>query len=189
MSNANKQDQQETPQQQEAVETPETPTGDAGAAQDENPFAQLQGDLERFRDLALRTQEDFENYRNRSLREKEEAIRYANASFLERLIPVLDNFEFGLQAARAEGSKAVILGLEMVAKQFQDFLANGGVETIDSEGKPFDHNLHEALGEEESETVPEGHVVRQLRKGYKLKDRLIRPANVFVSKGKPGAAK
>jgi len=62
------------------------------------------------------------------------------------------------------------------------------VEIIDSEGKPFDHNLHQALGEEESATVPEGHVARQLRKGYKLRDRLIRPANVFVSKGLPKSA-
>ncbi len=82
----------------------------------------------------------------------------------------------------------MIIGFEMVAKQLQEFLANSGVETITAEGKPFDPNLHEALGQEESDTVPEGHVVRQLRKGYKLKDRLIRAANVFVSKGKPGQA-
>ena len=152
---------------------------------EENPFAQLQGDLDRFRDLAMRTQADFENYRKRSLREKEEAVKYANAAFLERLIPVIDNFEFGLQAARAEGSQAVLIGFEMVSKQLQDFLTSSGVEVIDAEGKPFDHNLHEALGAEENEIVPEGNVVRQLRKGYRLRDRLIRPANVFVSKGKP----
>ena len=77
--------------------------------QEENPFAQLQGDLERCRDLAMRTQADFENYRKRALREREEAVRYANSSFLERLIPVIDNFDFGLQAARAEGSQAVLI--------------------------------------------------------------------------------
>ena len=78
----------------------------------------------------------------------------------------------------------MLLGLEMVAKQFQEFLASVGIETIDAEGKPFDPNFHEAVGHEASETVPEGTVIRQLRKGYKLRDRLIRPANVSVSKGK-----
>jgi len=174
-------------------ETPEAQTpapaenGEVEAATpvvEENPFEQLQSDLGRFRDLAMRTQADFENYRKRAIREKEEAIKYANASLIERLIPVIDNFEFGIQAARAEGSQAVLVGLEMVSKQFQEFLASVGVETVDAEGQPFDPNLHEAVGQEASETVAEGSVIRQLRKGYKLRDRLIRPANVFVSKGK-----
>ena len=163
--------------------TPEETTETAET--EENPFTQLQTDLERFRDLAMRTQADFENYRKRALREKEEAMKYANAAFLERLIPVIDNFEFGLQAARAEGSQGVLIGFEMVAKQLQEFLTSSGVEVIDADGKPFDPNLHEALGAEESATVPEGIVIRQLRKGYRLRERLIRPANVFVSKGKP----
>ena len=151
---------------------------------EENPFDQLQGDMERFRDLAKRTQADFENYRKRAIREKEDAIKYANSSLIERLIPLIDNFEFGIQAARIEGSQAVLVGLEMVSKQFQEFLTSVGVEAVDAEGKPFDPNLHEAVGNEASDTVPEGIVIRQLRKGYKLRDRLIRPANVFVSKGK-----
>jgi len=153
-------------------------------APEENPLEALQADMERFRDLALRTQADFENYRKRAIRDKEDAIKYANASLMERLIPVIDNFEFGIQAARNEGSQAVLVGLEMVAKQFQEFLTSVGVETVEAEGKPFDPNLHEAVGHEASDIVPEGAVVRQLRKGYKLRDRLLRPANVFVSKGK-----
>jgi len=172
-------------------ETPEKETlapaegeGTPAASGEENPFEQLQADLLRFRDLAMRTQADFENYRKRAIREKEEAVKYANASLIERLIPLIDNFEFGIQAARAEGSQAVLVGLEMVAKQFQEFLTSVGVETVDAEGQPFDPNFHEAVGNEASDTVPEGNVVRQLRKGYKLRDRLIRPANVFVSKGK-----
>jgi len=171
------------PEMKAAEESPEVNDAAAAAAAEENPMAKLQGDLDRFRDLAMRTQADFENYRKRAMRENEDALKYANSSLLERLIPVIDNFEFGLQAARAEGSQGVLIGFEMVGKQLQEFLSANGVETIDAEGKPFDHNLHEALGAEESETVPEGYVVRQLRKGYKLKDRLIRPANVFVSKG------
>ena len=167
-----------------AAPEPTTEPAEAAPQAEENPFEQLQADMERFRDLAMRTQADFENYRKRAVRDKEEAVKYANAALIERLIPLLDNFEFGIQAARAEGSQAVLVGLEMVAKQFQEFLTSVGVETIDAEGQPFDHNLHEAVAQEASETVPEGVVIRQLRKGYKLRDRLIRAANVFVSKGK-----
>lgn len=174
------------PKPETANATAETAAAEAAPQPlpEENPMDQLQADVERFRDLALRTQADFENYRKRAIREKEEAVKYANATLIERLIPILDNFEFGIQAARAEGSQAVLVGLEMVAKQFQEFLTASGVEPIDAEGQPFDHNLHEAVGQEASDTAPEGRVIRQLRKGYKLRDRLIRPASVFVSKGK-----
>jgi molecular chaperone GrpE len=155
---------------------------------DESDFKQLQGDLDRFRDLALRTQADFDNYRKRAAREREDAVRYANVSLLERLIPILDNFELGLEAARADSrGSAILSGMEMVLRQLQDFLAAQGVEVIDATGQPFDPHLHEAIAQEESNEVPEGHAVRQLRKGYKLKDRLIRPANVTVSKGSQAA--
>ena len=157
---------------------------------DENPpetlseEQQLQADMERFRDLAMRSQADFENYKKRSQRMQEDAVKYANAVLIERLIPVLDNFELGLQAARAEGSQGVVLGFELVGKQFQEFLSASGVEPVEAEGKPFDPNFHEAMAHEPSDTVPEGIVIRQLRKGYTLRDRLLRAANVVVSKGK-----
>ena len=172
----------EKPANDEPEATPETTTpGDAGAV--ETPVDALQADLERFRDLALRTQADFENYRKRTTRERDDAIKRARSGLLEDLLPVLDNFELGLQAARAEGSQGVIIGFEMVARQLSEFLSNNGVSVIDAVGQPFDPNLHEALGQEPNPTVPEGHVVRQTRKGYKLGDRLIRPANVYVSLG------
>ncbi len=147
---------------------------------------QLQGDLERFRDLAMRTQADFENFRKRAAREKDDAIKYANASFLDRLIPILDNFELGLNAARTSAADSPILaGMDMVAKQLADFLGSSGAEPVNAEGQPFDPNLHEAVAQEESATVPEGVVIRQLRRGFKLRDRLLRPATVVVSKGAP----
>ena len=144
----------------------------------------MQSDLERFKDLALRTQADFENFRKRAAREKDEAVKYANASFLERLIPILDNFELGLNAARssAEGSP-ILAGMDMIAKQLNDFLLGHGVEPVLGEGQKFDPNLHEAVAQEASDDVPEGVVLRQLRKGFKLRDRLLRPATVVVSKG------
>ena len=152
----------------------------------ETQLAQTKAELEKFRDLALRSSADLDNYRKRMSKEREEAIKFANSSFLERLIPVLDNFEFGLQAARTTSSPVSILeGMTMVQKQFQDFLSSAGIEVIDATGQHFDPQLHEAISQEENEQVPEGIVIRQLRKGYKLRDRLIRPANVVVSKGTP----
>jgi molecular chaperone GrpE len=163
-------------------------TADAKAAEqtEESLLGQLQGDLERFRDLALRSQADFENFRKRAAREKEDAVKYSNANFLERLIPIFDNFELGLNAARSSAENSPILaGMDMVAKQLNDFLLSNGVEPVNGEGKTFDPNLHEAVAQEESATVADGVVIRQLRKGYKLRDRLIRPATVVVSKGAP----
>jgi molecular chaperone GrpE len=144
----------------------------------------LQADLDRFRDLALRSQADFENYKKRSAREKEEAIKYANSSLLEKLIAIVDNFELGLEAARAEGEKSpVFSGMSMVLKQLMDFLTDSGLQPIDATGQKFDPNLHEAIAHEPSETFPEGVVIRQTRRGYKMKDRLLRPSSVVVSSG------
>lgn len=166
-----------------AESSPQMEPTDADTLSEASLMAQLQGDLDRFRDLALRSQADFENFRKRAAREKEDAVKYANASFLERLIPILDNFELGLGAARSnEAAAPIVAGLDMVAKQLNDFLYQHGVEPVDAEGKPFDPNVHEAVAQEHSE-IEEGLVVRQLRKGFKLRDRLLRPATVVVSKG------
>lgn len=154
---------------------------------EENLLTQLQTDLDRFRDLALRSQADFENFRKRSIREKEDAVKFANASFLERLIPICDNFELGLNAARGSAeSSAILAGMDMVSKQLTDFLQSSGVEAVNAEGQPFDPNVHEAVAQEASDIVPENVVIRQLRRGYKMRERLIRPSTVVVSKGKAG---
>jgi molecular chaperone GrpE len=169
--------QTETPE-----ETAETMANDGAGEQD--PTAVMQADLDRFRDLALRSQADFDNYKKRAAREKEEAIKYANASLLERLIAIVDNFELGLAAARGEGEASPIYsGMSMVLKQLSDFLADNGLQPIDAEGQKFDPNLHEAIAHEPSADVPEGVVIRQTRRGYRLKERLLRPSSVVVSSG------
>ena len=151
---------------------------------DDGTFS-LQADLDRFRDLALRSQADFDNFKKRAAREKEEAMKYANSSLLERLIAIVDNFELGLSAAREEGGKSPIFsGMSMVLKQLTDFLAENGLQPIDAEGKKFDPNLHEAIAHEPSAEVAEGIVIRQTRRGYRLKDRLLRPSSVVVSSGR-----
>lgn len=166
-----------TPSQEE----PSVPE-DASPAVAEAP--DFQAEAARFKDLALRAQADLDNYRKRATREKEESIRYANSSLLEKLLPVLDNFELGLEAARsATDTASIVQGMSMVQSQLQEFLKSQGVEVIPAEGEVFDPARHEAVAQENSETVPEGHVVRLLRKGYKLKDRLLRASSVTVSKG------
>lgn len=156
----------------------------SAAAEDDDPVAGLQADLDRFRDLALRSQADFENYRKRTVREKDDAIKYANSSLLERLLPIIDNFELGLAAAKAEGEKSPIYsGMSLVSKQLSDFLSDNGLQPIDAVGKKFDPNLHEAIAHEPSDSVPEETVIRQTRRGYKFKDRLLRPSSVVVSSG------
>lgn len=142
----------------------------------------LQHEISELKDRLLRNQAEWDNSRKRILREKEEAVRYASEALLEKLLPVLDNFEMGMQAAKlATDAKAISQGFEMVLAQLQQVLREAGVEAVDAVGHPFDPHRHEALGHQESEEHPEGHVISQTRKGYKLKDRLLRPASVFVA--------
>ncbi|PYJ58429.1 MAG: nucleotide exchange factor GrpE, partial [Verrucomicrobia bacterium] len=136
-------------------------------------------------DRLLRATADLENFKKRAARERQEATRFANASLLEKLIPALDNFDMALAAAsNTEGNSLESLktGLTMVYNQLKAVLTEAGLEEIDASGRPFDPNLHEAVSQQETADVPEGQVLRQLRKGYKLRDRLIRPASVVVAK-------
>jgi molecular chaperone GrpE len=143
----------------------------------------LQAEVEKYRDQALRAAADLENYRKRMIREKEEAIRYANAGLIEKLLPILDNFELGLDAARGDASaKGIVDGFSMVHRQLGDFLVSSGLQPIDAVGHPFDPKLHEALGHEADPSQDEGIVLKQLRRGYRLADRLIRPSSVIVNK-------
>ena len=166
---------------------PADPPAESEAPAMETPAADPAAEAEKFRDLALRTAADFDNFRKRAAREKDDAIRYANSSLLENLLPVVDNFELGLDAARSAPDAAAILqGLDMVSRQLRDFLASAGLEEIKTDGAEFDPNVMEAVGHEADAKVPENHILRQTRRGYKLRDRLLRPASVVVSKGSAG---
>jgi molecular chaperone GrpE len=133
----------------------------------------------------LRTTADFDNFKKRAAREKQEAIKYANEGLLEKLVPVLEHLDMALAAPQTSGSEAsqsLQAGVSMICQQFRGVLAEAGLEEVDALGKPFDPNLHEAISQKETPDVPEGQVVQQLRKGYKLRDRLLRPASVVVAK-------
>jgi len=136
-------------------------------------------------DRLLRTTADFDNFKKRAAREKQEAIRYANEALIEKLIPSLDAFDMALAATKNESggpSQSLQTGINMVYQQLKSALADAGLEEVDAAGKRFDPTLHEAVAQKETADVPEGQVVEQLRKGYKLRDRLLRPATVVVAK-------
>jgi molecular chaperone GrpE len=135
-------------------------------------------------DRLLRTTADLENYRKRAAREKQEASRLANEPLLRKLIPVLDSLELALGAAQTTPVQAAALhtGIQLVHQQLKNALVEAGLEEIDAAGKAFDPNLHLAVSQHETADAPEGQVLQQLLKGYRFRDRLLRPASVVVAK-------
>ncbi len=136
-------------------------------------------------DRLVRTTADFENFKKRATRERQDAIKFANESLISSLLPVLDNFEAALAATTATDGKAMEslqTGISMVYQQLKKTLMDAGLEEIDATKQAFDPNIHEAVSQQPSKDVAEGHVLQQLRKGYKLRDRLLRPASVVVAK-------
>jgi molecular chaperone GrpE len=175
----------------EDQKTADTATAEKEAPQESvDPIIALQDDLAKWKDLALRSRADLDNYRKRMAAEKSESIRYANQSLFESLLPVLDNFHFGIDAARsATEPSGVLLGMEMVLKQFQDFLEAQNISAIPSDpGVDFDPNLHEAVAQEFDNKVAEGLIIKTVRSGYRMGERLIRASNVVVSKGSQTSA-
>lgn len=187
MSQATTEDTQAAPHEQapasdNALEVlPQDPAGEA-----QNPVAELQAEVDKWKDTALRSAAELDNYRKRVNRDMQDSRAYANVELLRTLLPILDNFEMGMEAARAENEKGMIfLGLNMVRGQFQSFLKEQGAEEIPALCQPFDPKVHEAMGQEPHPEAPEGTIIKVLRKGYKIKDRLLRPSNVIVSSGPP----
>jgi len=159
------------------------------ASEDVEALKAKAAQMEEWKDKCLRVAADLENYRKRVAREKMEQAKYATQHLLMRLLPTIDNFEAALQHAGAEQNpdsvQALVEGLKLTLGQLRAVLREVGVEEVNAEGQHFDPQVHEAVSHLESDEHPAGKVVQQLRKGYKLSDRLLRPATVVVSKGKP----
>lgn len=163
-----------------AAEPAGGPAEAAPAATAEAPLPEAE--VAKWKDLALRSQAELENFRKRMNREAVEVRRFAAASLVEDLLPVLDNFDFGLEAARAESaSSSITLGMTMVRKQLDDFLAAQGVREIETEGQVLDPTRHHAVKTEVRPDLPEGTILQVVRKGYFLHDRVLRAPNVVVS--------
>ena len=144
-------------------------------------LSQAQKQRDEYFDQLQRTRAEFVNYQKRSKAQADANQAYAVGNLAQDLLAVLDNFERALEAARASGASAIVDGLELVHRQFLAALAKHGIEPIAAHGRPFDPNEHEALTQMPSIEHPAGTVVAELGKGYRLKDRILRPAKVGVS--------
>ncbi|MCL5097721.1 MAG: nucleotide exchange factor GrpE [Candidatus Omnitrophica bacterium] len=136
-------------------------------------------------DRYLRRTAELDNFRKRAARERMDAVKYANEALLAKLIPVLDNLEMALVAAdsaKTGSIESLKTGVSMIFTQIKNLLAEAGLEEIDATNQSFDPNWHEAVSQQESTEAASGQVIQQLRKGYKLRDRLLRPAGVVVAK-------
>lgn len=165
----------------------------ASADGEQVPRAELdkvKDDLSKAKDALLRTAADFDNFRKRQRREMEDNKKFATEKVLLELLPVLDNLQRALGAAKDAPADAagIVQGVKMVADQFRSVMESQGLKGFDSVGQVFDPMKHEAVSERDAEEVPAGHVVEEFQRGYMLHDRVVRPAMVVVSKGAATAA-
>ncbi|GAB6173329.1 nucleotide exchange factor GrpE [Paradesulfitobacterium aromaticivorans] len=129
-----------------------------------------------------RLQAEFDNFRKRTLKEKEELVKYASERVVGELLPVIDNFERALEAAKnSQDFAALAQGVEMIFRQLNGVLGKEGLAEIEAVGQAFDPNLHEAIMQVDSEEHPANTVVEEVQKGYYLKDKVLRPSMVKVS--------
>jgi molecular chaperone GrpE len=146
-------------------------------------YREMEDQLRQAEERLLRIAADAENFKKRLQREKEEQTRYANEAFMRELLPVIDNLERALHhSAPTPNQNGLLEGLNMTLKGFTDTLVRFGCTPLEAIGKPFDPNFHEAVSQEESSEVEPNTVLKELQKGYTLKERLLRPAMVIVSK-------
>jgi molecular chaperone GrpE len=142
----------------------------------------LAADLKEANDKYLRLYAEFDNYRKRVNKDKEELIKYGNERLLHELLPFIDHLEMALKHASNESSSGLVQGVEITLKGLRKTLEKFGLTEIEAEGKPFDPSVHHAISQVEREDADENIVVEELRKGYRLKDKVLRASLVAVSK-------
>lgn len=172
--NQNSVDQVLTDSVESATVTPEQPvTAD-----------QLKQELTVAMERALRAQAELENFRKRVYRDTEQQLKFASMGLLKDVLEVADNLQRALDAAvQADSTGSVAQGIQMVQSQLQTVLGKHGCQPIEALGKPFDPNYHEALTQMPSAEHPAGNILQELRKGYMLHDRVVRPSQVILSSG------
>ncbi len=154
----------------------------------EEQLAACREEAARNRDHYLRAMADLENYRKRVQKEKDDLARFGNESLLREILPVADNLGRALDHARQEGggNEGLLQGVELTLSQMQRILEKFNVTAVSALGEPFDPAWHEAMGQVETAEHPPNTVVQELQKGYKLNDRLLRPALVMVARAPAG---
>lgn len=163
-------------QEEQAAAAPESSEADALRAELESLRTENAG----LRERMARMQAEFENARRRAAREQQEFRDYALIDMVKALLPILDSFDRALVSDASAGSFRA--GMELIDRQLHDALAKIGVSEVAAQGEPFDPTVHEAIEMVDSDEVPDHHVLQELQRGYKLKDRLLRPAMVRVAR-------
>jgi len=149
----------------------------------EAKLAEVQAQAEDYLDQWRRTAAEFANYRKRQEREQEEFIKQANANLISKLLPVLDDFDLAFEHLPEDVAKSSwVEGFALIHRKLQNILEQEGVTPIEAVGQPFDPTLHEAVSHEESDEVESGHIIAEVRKGYRMGDKVLRPALVRVAK-------
>ncbi len=140
-------------------------------------------ELQEAKDKYLRLYAEFENYRRRVNKDKEELVKYGNEALIYELLPVVDNLEMALQhASDEESSSGLVQGVELTLKELMKTLEKFGLSPIEADGRPFDPSVHHAMSQVVREDVDEKIVVEEFRRGYLLKEKVLRPSLVAVSK-------
>ena len=172
---------------EEHMKSAENTKTEASPAEDE--LAKLRTENAELQDKYLRSQADYQNYRKRMSKDMAAMRNFAVIETVTPFIQLFDNFSMAVQAAKkSDNLDAIVKGLSMIDDQYKKSLDELNITRFDAVNAKFDHNLHEAVASENSDTVPEGVVIRQWNCGYKLGDQLLRPARVVVSAG-PGEKK
>jgi molecular chaperone GrpE len=158
------------------------PVGDAESPEEavsRAAYDQLKAERDQLVDRIARLQAEFDNARKRAEREKAEFRDYATGSVVEQFLPVVDNFELALKSRGT--AEQLRHGVELIVKQMEEVLARLQVKAIPTVGEEFDPRLHEALGSVERDDMPDQHVAEEIRRGYKIRERMLRPAMVRVA--------
>lgn len=165
--------------------SPKNETGNASRASAEEEPAVKAEEYQSLNNKYLRLAAEFDNYKRLSQRDQRDQIRFGNEQLLKELLPVVDNMERAIKAARTNGGgdSALVQGVELTLKQLSGVLAKFGVQAIDSTGQDFDPSAHQAVSYGPSDDVPANKVLDEFQKGYRLHDRILRAAMVSVSSG------
>ena len=185
LRNPETESQPEEPRAEEEKNPEEKPIEEMTKAELKEELKKIRETAEKNYDLLLRSQAEIDNIKKRNAREKEEWIKYSNETLIKEILPVMDNLEKAItHSQNKEASTALREGVELTLKGLKDILSKAGLEEVAAEGEPFDPNFHHAVSEMKDESRGPGTVLEELQKGYRLHQRLIRPALVVVNKGK-----
>lgn len=173
---------EEAPKPENGAEGIEQILADAASAAGD--VSKIEAELAELKDKNLRLYAEFDNFRRRTAKESFDLMATANASLVEKLTEVLDNFHRAFDPQNKASAEDFEKGVKLIYGRFKAILDGEGLEEIDPKGGEFDPNLHDALLQQPSDTVPENHVIQTIQKGYKLKSKILTHAKVIVSKGK-----